>query len=317
MKRRIPVLPVIAIITALLAAVSIARMQPKRRATDPPAPPPASEYRDAIAAVGVVEPSSESLRIGTPLSAIVERVFVQASDTVAAGAPLFQLEIRHLQAALANAEAAVAVARSGVAVASAAHADVSQQLALALAITDKRAISEEDLERRRHAAFTAQARLEQERAAVEAASAERNRVQIELERSIVRAPIAGTVLKVNVREGEFAAAATLAEPLIVIGNIAPLFVRVDVDEHVASRVNSMAPAVATLRGDANIRTPLSFVRFEPMVVPKRALTGDSAERVDTRVLQVIYRVERSDVPLFVGQQLDVFIDAADRPEKES
>jgi len=28
------------------------------------------------------------------------------------------------------------------------------------------------------------------------------------------------------------------------------------------------------------------------------------------VLQIIYRVERDDVPLFVGQQLDVFIDAA-------
>ena len=57
-------------------------------------------------------------------------------------------------------------------------------------------------------------------------------------------------------------------------------------------------------------TPLRFVRFEPFVVPKRSLTGDSTERVDTRVLQVIYRVERDDLPLFVGQQLDVFIDAA-------
>ena len=45
------------------------------------------------------------------------------------------------------------------------------------------------------------------------------------------------------------------------------------------------------------------------MVPKRSLTGDSTERVDTRVLQVIYRVERDDLPLFVGQQLDVFIDA--------
>jgi hypothetical protein len=51
------------------------------------------------------------------------------------------------------------------------------------------------------------------------------------------------------------------------------------------------------------------VRFEPFVVPKRSLTGDSTERVDTRVLQIIYRVERDALPLFVGQQLDVFIDA--------
>lgn len=47
-----------------------------------------------------------------------------------------------------------------------------------------------------------------------------------------------------------------------------------------------------------------------MVVPKRSLSGDSTERVDTRVLQVIYRVLDDSVPLFVGQQMDVFIEAA-------
>jgi hypothetical protein len=52
------------------------------------------------------------------------------------------------------------------------------------------------------------------------------------------------------------------------------------------------------------------VRFEPFVVPKTSLTGDSTERVDTRVLQVSYRVERDGLPVFVGQQLDVFIDGA-------
>jgi len=39
------------------------------------------------------------------------------------------------------------------------------------------------------------------------------------------------------------------------------------------------------------------------------LSGDSAERVDTRVLQVIFRFQPSGVPLYVGQQMDVFLDA--------
>jgi hypothetical protein len=47
------------------------------------------------------------------------------------------------------------------------------------------------------------------------------------------------------------------------------------------------------------------VRFEPFIVPKQSLTGDSTERVDTRVLQVIYRVEPDRAPLFIGQQLDI------------
>src|SRR5262249_57732752 len=71
-----------------------------------------------------------------------------------------------------------------------------------------------------------------------------------------------------------------------------------------------APAVGHVRGNAELKAPLRFVRFEPFVVPKRSLTGDSTERVDTRVLQVIYRIEQDDVPMFVGQQLDVFIDGA-------
>jgi hypothetical protein len=59
------------------------------------------------------------------------------------------------------------------------------------------------------------------------------------------------------------------------------------------------------------------VRFEPFVVPKKSLTGDSTERVDTRVLQVIYRIEDNKLPLFVGQQMDVFIDASNqRPSIE-
>jgi HlyD family secretion protein len=87
---------------------------------------------------------------------------------------------------------------------------------------------------------------------------------------------------------------------------------VDVEEHEAWRVRPEAGATAAVRGNANLETPLTFVRFEPFVVPKKSLTGDSTERVDTRVLQVIYRIEDQNVPLFVGQQMDVFIDAGNQ-----
>ncbi len=308
MKPRISLLPIVAIIVGVVAAVAVARMQPRRTATNPPVAPPASQFSHTVAAVGLIEASSENIRIGSHLSGIVDDVSVHAGDEVEAGAPLFRLDTRHLQAALADAAAALDVARAGVGVAAATLADTRQQLALVLAVRDKRAVSEDDLQRRRHAVATAEARLAQARAAVEAAEAERERVRVDIERSVVRAPIAGTVLKVNVRAGEFASAGAVAEPLIVLGRVRPLFVRVDVDEHEAARVRPQAPAFAVLRGDASIRSPLRFVRFEPLVVPKRALTGDSSERVDTRVLQVLYEIERSDPRFFVGQQMDVFID---------
>jgi multidrug efflux pump subunit AcrA (membrane-fusion protein) len=308
MKKPIKSLPFIAAIVAIVAAVAVFAMQPRRKATAPPAPPPASEFQRTVAAVGLIESSSENIRIGTHLSGIVDEVLVRAGDDVAAGAPLFRLETRHLRAALADANAAIDVARTGVGVAEAALGDAKQQLDLVLAVNDKRAVSEDDVQRRRFAVTTAEAKVAQARAAVKAAEAERDRVQVEIDRSTVRAPIAGTVLKVDVRAGEFASAGALADPLIILGNIKPLYVRVDVDEHEAARVRPQAPAIAALRGDASIRTPLRFVRIEPLVIPKRSLTGDSAERVDTRVLQVLYEIQRSDPRFFVGQQMDVFIE---------
>ena len=308
MKKPIKSLPFIAAFVAIVAAVAVFAMQPRRKTTSPPAPPPASEFQRTVAAVGLIESSSENIRIGSHLSGIVDEVLVRAGDDVVSDAPLFRLETRHLRAALANANAALDVARTGVGVAEATLGDTKEQLDLVLAVRDKRAVSEDDVQRRRFAVTTAEARLAQARAAVKAAEAERDRVQVEIDRSTVRAPIAGTILKVDVRAGEFAPAGALADPLIILGNVKPLYVRVDVDEHEAARVRPQAPAVAALRGDASIRTPLRFVRIEPLVVPKRSLTGDSAERVDTRVLQVLYEIQRSDPRFFVGQQMDVFIE---------
>jgi hypothetical protein len=102
-----------------------------------------------------------------------------------------------------------------------------------------------------------------------------------------------------VRAGELAAAGITPEPLLLLGRLVPLHLRVDVDEQEAWRVEPRANAVAAVRGNPSQQTTLEFVRFEPYVVPKRSLTGGSAERVDTRVLQVIH----------VGQQMDVFTEA--------
>jgi hypothetical protein len=109
---------------------------------------------------------------------------------------------------------------------------------------------------------------------------------------------------------EFAPAGVTATPLILLGRLKPLHIRVDVDEHEAWRVHPEAKATAAVRGNANLKAPLAFVRFEPFVVLKKSLTGDSTERVDTRVLQVIYRLEGDALPLFVGQQMDIFIEGS-------
>lgn len=307
MKRLL--LPALGILAGLWATYSIARTTPRRQPTDPPAPPPVSEYSDAVAAVGLVEASTENISVGTPLAGVVARVFVAPGQTVKRGDPLFELDVRQLRADLDVKQRALAVVWSRVAVARARLDDLTRQLAFVEQVKDHRAVSAEELSRRRSAVQTATAELEQARAEVAAASSQVRAADTEIERSTVRAPLDAEVLQVKLRAGEFAPAAPTPTPLIVLGRVKPLHVRVDVDEQEAWRVRQGARAMGRVRGNANVGTPLSFVRFEPFVVPKKSLTGDSTERVDTRVLQVVYRVEREDVPLYIGQQLDVFIAA--------
>src|SRR5262249_12088845 len=122
------------------------------------------------------------------------------------------------------------------------------------------------------------------------------------------------ILKVNVRLGEYAQAGMLPNPMMTMGSVDPLHVRVDIDEADAWRIHPHSPAIARLRGNPAISVALSFVRFEPYVLAKRSLTGDTSERVDTRVLQAIYAFAPGDFPAFAGQQVDVFLKAPSRAE---
>jgi HlyD family secretion protein len=316
--------------------------------TAPPvAQPSQAPFGSFVAGAGIIEASTENIAIGTPVSGVVADLFVRVGQAVQVGAPLFKLDDRHLKAELAVRQTAleqakeklerlkrmprpeeVPEAQARVKEAEAALADVKNQLTLAESVKDKCAISEEELWRRRYAAQVADAKLAQARAQltllkagawkpdvdvaraeVAAAEAQVQATQTELERLTVRDLVHGQVLQVNVRLGEFAQAGMLQTPLMLLGDVDRLHVRVDVDENEAWRVRSQAPAMAFVRGNREINTPIQFVRTEPYIVPKRSLTGDTTERVDTRVLQILYGFDRGDLPVYVGQQMDVFIEA--------
>ncbi len=123
------------------------------------------------------------------------------------------------------------------------------------------------------------------------------------------APVDGEVLQVNVRVGERVSTAS-AEALVVLGDVRTMHIRAEIDENDIPRFRKDSPAVAYVRGDAERKYHLRFERVEPMVVAKKALSGENTERQDTRVLQAIYAVEDTHAPLYVGQQLDVFIEGA-------
>jgi multidrug resistance efflux pump len=149
--------------------------------------------------------------------------------------------------------------------------------------------------------------IDVQRTAVEQARSQVGSMKILLERLVVRAPVDGQVLQVNVRPGQFAAE-TWKEPMVVLGDVNRLHVRVDIDENDLPRFREGVRAWATVKGRKEPRFNLEFVRIEPYVIPKKSLTGDNSERVDTRVLQVLYLLpDETPIKLYVGQQMDVFL----------
>ncbi|HEX8199471.1 MAG TPA: biotin/lipoyl-binding protein, partial [Isosphaeraceae bacterium] len=161
------------------------------------------------------------------------------------------------------------------------------------------------------------------RAAVAQARSQLEATEVELTRLTVPAQTDGEILQVNVRPGQFAALAGVRRhesegALVVLGDVQRLHVRVDIDEQDLPLFTPGARAVATLKGRPEVRFPLEFVRVEPYVIPKKSLTGDNAERVDTRVLQVIYSLPSAKdrpAPVYVGQQMDVFLEKARTPTR--
>jgi len=270
-----------------------------------PARPP---FTDTVSGAGIVEASTQNIAVAAPLAGVISRVNVVAGQQVAQGAPLFTLDEKPLAAEIVSREASVQVAVARVTETEAQLAEANDQLAKVRSLSDPRAISKEEIVRRETAANAATSRLKLAQASLAQARAQLKQTQVDFDRLTVRAPVAGEVLQLNARPGEFIRPGEGTAP-VILGNTRTLHVRVDVDEADAWRFKSGAKAIAYLRGNAAISVPTSFVRIEPFVTPKKSLTGASNERVDTRVLQVLFAFDRGALPIFVGQQMDVFIEA--------
>jgi HlyD family secretion protein len=298
----------LAIAGVVAALLLVRKMQQKPEDPGPVSQPARSMYEDKVAATGLVESSRENVKIASPKAALVTKVFVKVGDRVKRGDPLFQLDDREARARLATSKAQLASAQAALASEEVALADWTDQLERYTTLAGDKVATDDELKRRQFARQAAQARVAAAQAQVGTVRQQSAQAQVDVDVLTVIAPRDGQILQMNVREGEFAPAAAMAgDPLMMLGDVDTLQVRAEVDEQNASLVDSKQPAHASLKGHPEMQMPLRFVRIEPYVVPKRSLTGDSLERVDTRVLQIIFEFERPKFPVFVGQQVDVFI----------
>lgn len=342
-------LPLAAVAMLVFAVYHVVRAQQTPPKLEPPVSPARSPFGKGVAGAGLVEAQTENISVGTNLPGIVTDVYVKVGAKVQKGEKLFKLDDRALKsewkvkkAAWDSARAQLAklqqmprpeelpALEAKVAESRANVVDQVDQMNRARRLSQTRAISDEERNRRDQAAQMARDQLRKAEAdlalmkagawkpdlqVAEASVAQMQamleQTETEVERLEVRALVDGEVLQVNVRPGEYVSTQA-GQALVVLGNVSRLHVRVDIDEHDIPRFEPGSKAKAMLRGDPRQEFALRFVRVEPFVIPKKSLTGDNTERVDTRVLQVIYALEDSTARIYVGQQLDVYSEGVER-----
>lgn len=295
-KYFLPLLALLGVVVIIIAIILDNRPKPP---ADPPVVWPQVPFAAYVAGAGIVEAGSGNIALGTSVEGIVSEVYVKWGDQVGVGDRLFKIDDRALLAQRPTAIAAVATA-------DAKRLQAIGQLHFAESVPDQRAVSREEIGNRRAAVAIAQAAWLSAKAGVE-------QQRLAIERLTVRARSAGKILQINIHPGEFAQSGPQAKPLLLFGNDHQRAVRVDVDEFDASRIVPGAAAVAFVRGAPRQPVRLQFDRIEPYVVPKGALTGSPTERVDSRVLQVIYHFDAGALPVYIGQQMDVYIQTAVDP----
>jgi RND family efflux transporter MFP subunit len=292
MKNFLLALATIGIVVCFVLIKMIARVD-----TPPPPPenPAVNPYKKAIAASGIVEALEENVAIGVPQSALVTEIYVDVGSKVKLGDPLFKLDTRDLEAHLA-------VQKADVQVQKAALDRLKDQLSRLESIKDRRAVSIDEVKTRENDVTVADTQMKKSEEQVK-------KTETLIDRLTIRAPRDGIILQNNLRVGEFVTQDP-TKPGMILGNVDRLQVRLDIDEQNASRFDPKMEAYAYPKNNTDLRIPLQFAYIEPYVIPKKSLTGSSDERVDTRVLQVIYRFEQpKDFNLYVGQQVDAFIEA--------
>jgi HlyD family secretion protein len=142
-----------------------------------------------------------------------------------------------------------------------------------------------------------------------------------LQKYTLRAPVDGVVLAVNAAVGSYVSPQGVYNsytqgmmPALLMGGMPDSYnVRCYIDEILISRLPppERITAQMSVRG-SDVKLPLEFVRVQPYVSPKIALSNQRQERVDVRVLPVIFRFTRSDaLRLYPGQLVDVYIGQKD------
>lgn len=336
------------VLLVVIASLTVVMLTPNLYAQEPSARPSAQKHWDATAP-GRVEPASQAIRVAAPVAGRIAEVLVKANDKTFAGELLVRLGDDEAQARLAAAEAQVALhqrarnderrkgsderRRDEDALAEAERSVAQAQSALdkAAAAAGRSAASNDELDATHSALSRAQAHLREQRdklaaldagggalptraeAELAAARADWTVAAAELEKTRIRAPLAGTVLQVQAKVGEMALP-SLEHPLLLLGDLTTLRVRAELDERdfVKVRVGQHVLVRAHAFRDREFEGRVSSIA--QYVEAGRITSAEQRKLSNIDVAEVI--VDLTDPgPLVVGMQVDAYF-SSEGPEQQ-
>jgi HlyD family secretion protein len=298
-----------------------------------------------IAGPGRVEPYSEDIKIGSELSGRLKSVNVEEGDAIQRGQVLAELENADYRAQVESARANIVAkeatlrkvvngarrqerdeAWSSVNEAKAVSENAQSELHRRQELFKAGVVSREELDRyaresdvakakydeavQQHALVDDHAR-EEDRSLAEAdvqlAQAQLEESQARYEKTFIRSPIDGTVLRKHHRSGESVSnSSTTPDPILTIGDRKTLRVRVDVDETDVSKVQAGQRAYVTADAYGSRKFWGRVVRVGQQLGPKNVRTDEPTERVDTKILETLVELDQgSQLP--DGLRVDAFI----------
>lgn len=320
---------------------------PKNELSEPISSHPISPFKSSIFGVGIVESSSTNISLGTPANRIVNSIDVKVGSKVKKGEVLMRFDDKDLQAELKQEEINydkalieyqklkalprqedLSVAKANLKKAEIALNEAQKEVDNVKGLEISKAIKSEEIDRRKFELDKAKANFDESQANFDKIAmgarqedldiAELNvlemqalidKTKTDINQTIVKSPIDGTVLQIKIHEGEMPPIETSREPIMIVGDTDILHLRVNINQFDAPYFNPNAKAFAFPQGDARLKYELEYIETEPYLVSKKNLTGDVTETVDTRVLQVIYKLKNIDHNIYVEEQMDVFIEA--------
>jgi HlyD family secretion protein len=300
-----------------------------------------------VAGPGRVEPFSEDIKIGSELSGKLKSVNVEEGDIIRRGQLLAALENDDYRAQVRS--AAAQVLAKGASLRKVIHGARTQERAQAFSATveakavldnarsemERRkelfaagVISREELDRyareydvarakyqeasQHHSLVDDQAREEDRSFAaadLQFAQAQFEEASARYEKTLIRSPIDGTVLRKHHRSGESVSnSSTVPDPILTVGDKQVLRVRVDVDETDVSKVLVGQRAYVTADAFGKRKFWGHVVRVGELLGPKNVRTDEPTERVDRKILETLVELDPG-AQLPVGLRVDAFITA--------